>query len=161
MEPPACFSGLARLSPGVTSQAPRVHWGGMKAAGMHSHSIIPRSLGLHPTAEFEETLPGSRHLLFWVCSDFVFPLPLDFWLWKQRVIFCAFSIWLIIIERLKQLKPFPGHQVSLEFVHQRKWCRRRVLHDRKAGLGCNEVAWRLGGLGKPWWQDLKALPSEK
>lgn len=32
-----------RLSPGVTNQAPRMHGGGMKAAGMHSHPIVPRA----------------------------------------------------------------------------------------------------------------------
>ena len=66
-----------RLSPGVTSQAPRVHWGGMKAAGMHSHPIIPKSLGLQPLPAEWRGLSGQPASLILVCSDFKrFPLPL-------------------------------------------------------------------------------------
>ena len=68
-----------RLSPGVTSQAPRVHCGGTKAAGMHSHPILPRSHGLQPLPAEWRGLSGQPASLILVCSDFKrFPLPVWF-----------------------------------------------------------------------------------
>lgn len=53
-----------RLSPGVTNQAPRVHGGGRKAAGMHSHPIIPRVTVSSPCLLSGGDFLGSQHLLF-------------------------------------------------------------------------------------------------